>query len=456
MGENNQRPAAVGEKTDAVEPVTVAPSARNGLPRLAAFTNLFNSAGEIFKEKVWIMVGIYVFPILLSALVFSPLVSNFSRNPAVSSGIIAAAAFVVFILLSGLAGLGMVYSLKDQSNIAQSYAKAWKTAFNYYWILLLSFFIGFGGLVMGIIPAFIFGVWFVFAIFVYVFQGQRGIKALLRSKEYVTGYWWGVAWRLFILGIIFWIIDLAVRFLASLSPDVGLVISYIVQLVTVPFAVIFEYLIFKNLMEVKPQLAEAQVSGKRGFFVFSAWLGVAAIIAIPILALNFIFGSFISPSSQSSVGAILQQARDSQRVQDAMVLNSAISQWLADVQTTTWKTGLYCSGGNGSFPGGGKCLVSESTSTDGTGWVPINFNVLPGGSPLSGLPIDPANNSPICQFSAVGCFYAIRLDKTFGQYRIYVPLESSKYQAQFGATDGGNLANWYEAGSDISSTATQP
>ena len=422
---------------------------------MTGFVALFNKTVELFKERIWVLVGIYIFPILLSVLVFSPLVSNFSRNPSVSSGVAAAAAFLVFILLNGLAGLGMVYSLKDRSNVVQSYTKAWRGVLNYYWILLLSFLIGFGGLVMGVIPVFIFGVWFVFAIYVYAFQGQKGINALLRSKEYVTNYWWDVAWRLFLLGIIFWVIDLVIRLLSSLSPDLGLIISYIVQLATVPFAIIFEYLIFRNLTEIKPQLAESKISGKKGFFVFSAWLGVAAIIAIPILALNFLFGSFGS-LSQPSVSAIYQQARDSERIQDASTLNAAISQWLADVQTTTWKTGYYCSGGNGVFPGGGKCIVSNSTSTNGTGWVPINFDAIETGSSLSGLPIDPVNNSSACQFSPGGCFYAIRLDKTFGQYRVYVPLESSKYRSQFGAADGGNLVDWYEVGSDISSTTTQP
>jgi hypothetical protein len=456
LGQREGQDVAANSSNGDPDPITSPTPSKNRLPPMMGFVGLFNGTVELFKERIWVLLGIYIFPILLSVLVFSPLVSNFSRSPSVSSGVAAAAAFLVFILLNSLAGLGMVYSLKDQSNIAQSYGKAWRSVLNYYWILLLSFLIGFGGLVMGVIPVFIFGVWFVFAIYVYAFQGQKGINALLRSKEYVTNYWWDVAWRLFLLGIIFWVIDLVIRFLSSLSLDLGLIISYIVQLVTVPFAVTFEYLIFRNLMEIKPQLAESKISGRKGFFVFSAWLGVAAIIAIPILALNFLFGSFGS-LSQPSVSVIYQQARDSERLQDASTLNSAISMWLADVSTSTWETGLYCSGGNGSFPGGGKCLVSESTSTDGTGWVPINFDALQGGSPfLSGLPIDPANNSSICQVSPGGCFYAIRLDKTFGQYRIYVPLESSKYQTQFGAVDGGNLAGWYEVGSDISSTTTQP
>lgn len=283
LGQNSRQQPTDNQNTDTKnsEASDLASSvlrSKRGLPLMTKFADLIRSADKIFIERIWTLVGICAFPILFSAFIFSPLVYNFGRNSSVSSGAIAVVALFLLTLLNGLAGLAIIYSLKDKSDIVQSYVKAWKSVLNYYWILLLSFLIGFGGLVMGLIPAFIFGIWFAFAGYVYVFYGQKGINALLRSKEYVTDYWWDVFWRFFLLGIVFWVINLVVRFIGSLSPEIGTGIAYVVQLVIFPFGIIFSYLIFHNLTEIKPELATTKVSGRRGFFAFSAWLGLAVII----------------------------------------------------------------------------------------------------------------------------------------------------------------------------------
>lgn len=153
---------------------------------------------------------------------------------------------------------------------------------------------------------------------------------------------------------------------------------------------------------------------------------------------------------------ILRQGRDSTRLSDLAALNSALSLFLADVSTTTWVGTSYCMVGT-TRPDGGACTLTTSTLVNGSGWIPINFSAISVGSPLAKLPIDPSNtsvaNGAACAGAVPGCFYAYEPSSTaitgFGRYKFYVNFESLKYSPKESA-DGGNIADWYEIGSDLS------
>ena len=78
------------------------------------------------------------------------------------------------------------------------------------WIgILNSFFVG-GASMLFVIPGLVLAVWFMFAPYIMVMENVRGWQALLRSKEYVRGYWWPVFWRLIGFGLISFIFFIAV------------------------------------------------------------------------------------------------------------------------------------------------------------------------------------------------------------------------------------------------------
>lgn len=152
---------------------------------------------------------------------------------------------------------------------------------------------------------------------------------------------------------------------------------------------------------------------------------------------------------------ILRQGRDSTRLSDLSAINSALSLFLSDVTTTTWVTTSYCMVGT-ARPDGGVCTTNTSTVVNGSGWIPVNFSAISVGSPLSKLPIDPINssvaNGSACSGVVNGCFYAYEPSSTavtgYGRYKLYANLESLKYIPK-GATDGGNVSDWYEVGNDL-------
>lgn len=156
----------------------------------------------------------------------------------------------------------------------------------------------------------------------------------------------------------------------------------------------------------------------------------------------------------------LAEERDGQRISDLDTVRTAINIYLSQTQGTPnidlqKSPGGICSSkpGSGQTPfAGGNCRVVTSTAMDGTGWVDINFNNLPGGSPMSKLPLDPVNNGIY--------FYSYKGINTSGTpnytFKLVTRLESTKFRTKMIDTSTGKSCItyteptcWYEVGTNI-------
>ncbi len=145
-------------------------------------------------------------------------------------------------------------------------------------------------------------------------------------------------------------------------------------------------------------------------------------------------------------GELLAQARDAGRIADMNSLNSAIALYLSDVSSPSLDVGPYST--INATCGFGTCTVRTNYSTNGTGWVGVNFSTISGGSPMANLPRDPTS-SAVYQYAYKG----ENANKTF---ELNARLESQKYRNKM-TTDGGDkniCSTWteescyYEIGSD--------
>jgi prepilin-type N-terminal cleavage/methylation domain-containing protein len=187
---------------------------------------------------------------------------------------------------------------------------------------------------------------------------------------------------------------------------------------------------------------------RRAGFTLIELLVVIAIIAI----LSVVVVLTLNPAD------LFRQGRDSTRLSDMDTLTRAVSYYGTDQggnrnfslgtpnvtylsipdPTATTTAGTNCAGigflGGGSF----HCAASSTfRNVDGTGWIPLNFTNMSGGSPFSILPVDPTNQS------STNFYYTYQTDGTTFKLR-GVP-ESQRYVAQTGNgqasfTGGSNLA----------------
>ena len=156
---------------------------------------------------------------------------------------------------------------------------------------------------------------------------------------------------------------------------------------------------------------------------------------------------------------LLAQARDSKRQQDLSALNQALNTVYALDQTISFGTSsiVYTSlpdssstcgsWGLPTLPSGWSYHCSPTTTlqqTNGTGWIPVNFNTT-GAVSLASLPLDPQNTS------STGLYYTY---VTGGSYELTAAFESTKYKmggdGDKASTDGGSYPDLYEQGSNLS------
>ena len=204
---------------------------------------------------------------------------------------------------------------------------------------------------------------------------------------------------------------------------------------------------------------------KKGFTLLELLI-VIAVIAV----LSAVLVIVINPTET------LQKSRDSQRISDLATMKSAFGMYLTTTSSPqlAGAANVNCLGGASpkvylsvptstasttsavvtGFTAGfyQSASVASSTVTDGTGWIPVNFNSITGGSPISNLPIDPTNTmSAAGSLTNSDLMYRYACKASPVSYEINAKLESTEYTTNDnrGSKDGGNNATLYEVGTDL-------
>lgn len=207
-------------------------------------------------------------------------------------------------------------------------------------------------------------------------------------------------------------------------------------------------------------------------FTLLELLIVVSIIAILSVALVLV----LDPAET------LKKSRDAQRMSDMSTMKTAIALYVTSTTTpylggvsanTTCKatpTGAYVSGDDVFYSLAGANTITDATIdggttsvpdpmnvatpalTDGTGWIPVSFDSLTGGSPISNLPVDPVNTiSDLANVASSDLVYRYACSVTPLAFEINAQLESTAYTSADNkkTADGGNNSNFYEIGTNL-------
>jgi len=156
---------------------------------------------------------------------------------------------------------------------------------------------------------------------------------------------------------------------------------------------------------------------------------------------------------------LLKKARDSQRISDLNTLKTAIAYYITETSSpsigtigtsTTYSdvADVACLGGSAD--------ASVALTTDGNGWIPINFDGMTGGSPIGSLPKDP---NPTTATANPARYYVYLVGSTTNYTFVLAANMESTYYSSGGdgdveSNDGGAQSGLYEVGTDMDTLST--
>lgn len=258
---------------------------RNGLAKIG---ELFSNTWEIFKSRFWTLILLYILAAIFCFVAFgiffgigfllSSVLPDAREVILVFSGFIGAIAGIIAVTWGVGAFICAVsdFDLGIKDALSQGSQKIW----SFLWIFSLLSYILTGGFLLFIIPGIIFSTWFFFSQFILAQEDMRGMDALLKSKEYVSGYWFDI----FLRFLLIWVLSLVI----SMIPYIGFILS----IAFTPFLWIYAYLLYDDLKATKGDVTYTSTSGEK-----AKWLGIATLgyILVPLLLIMFM-GTYLMSS----------------------------------------------------------------------------------------------------------------------------------------------------------------
>ena len=270
---------------------------KDGLSRIS---DLFTKTWDIFKRRFGSLVALYLLTIVFFALVFglffgagyllSTVFPEARLLLLATSGVIGGVAGCI-ALFWGLSAV--ICAVSDETlGIRDSLEAGSKKLWSFIWIFTILSYIVTGGFLLFVIPGIIFSIWFFFSQFILAREDERGMNALLKSKEYVKGYWFDVFLRMLII----WIISAVIGGI----PFVG----WILSLFFMPFAMIFSFLVYEDLKAIKGDVSYASSSGEKLKWIGAGTLGyiVMPFLLIVLLGASFLTSLFLLTGMMKSPG----------------------------------------------------------------------------------------------------------------------------------------------------------
>ncbi len=247
---------------------------------LTGIGNLFEKTWDIFKRRIGTLIVLYLITI---GLVLIPvgifILLAYLISLALHGG--TEALIIVGSVIGGTAGIiagcwgfgSFICAIADERlSIKDSLEKGGQKIWAFIWLFSLLGYIIPGGYLLFFIPGVLFMVWFAFAVFILPNEDEKGMNAVLKSKEYIKGHWVDVFVRLFII----WLASVGV----GMIPLIGSVLS----LLFVPFEMIFIYLIYEDLRSIKGDVSSRFSIGEK-----IGWIGIATLGYIVVLVMIVVF-----------------------------------------------------------------------------------------------------------------------------------------------------------------------
>jgi len=264
------------------------------MTKLIGVSELFKKTWAIYREKFTLFVGLLALPLLL--MVISQLLML------VGNGLVSTLAKLIG-LVAGVGilwgGASLILALRDRAQaltIKESYRLSWtKKLLSLIWVAILTMFIAGGACWLFLVPGIILTVWLIFAQILVLVENEKGMTAIVKSREYTRGYFWPILGRyalaMVVLGIVYLVIMsvaglITQKLLGGLSyAIISSLLGAIINILLMPLAVVYLYLLYENLKQVKGGSVAIDPAKKQKVWYLA--IGLAGWILVAIVWIFF-------------------------------------------------------------------------------------------------------------------------------------------------------------------------
>lgn len=106
----------------------------------------------------------------------------------------------LWIWIAGVMAIKLIIN-NEKFIIKNIYKKAWATVWKFSILSLVLMLIYFGGLILLLIPALIFGIWYSFSKFIFIDKNVGIKESLSKSKQLINGRFWAILGRYIVFGL---------------------------------------------------------------------------------------------------------------------------------------------------------------------------------------------------------------------------------------------------------------
>jgi hypothetical protein len=252
-----------------MDTASAAPTLR---PRLPAAPAIFSMAWQMYRERFIKFLHLYwlgflvLLPFMVVMLLFALTKTFLPGGPTsqvttvllILAGVITLPVAIYFGARTQISII-LMYSQPPSAATKEIFAASRQYFWSYLWLVILTGILVMLWALLFIIPAIIWGVFYSFGSLVLIYGGLKGYAALKHSRELIRGYWWAVFGREMFLGLVFMVIMIILSIPSSAIPNQGLardfwnMITQIVNWLIGPFAGLYIYLLYRNLVTIKNQ-----------------------------------------------------------------------------------------------------------------------------------------------------------------------------------------------------------
>lgn len=237
--------------------------------KLTPTLDLFELSVRIWWKNLvkFILVGVWGFIYALIPvaviLLFAIIMSRQGDNVSLSLEIVSLLAFffgfcaAIYFMIRGYIGAFLLIKKNYEGKPLEIFKETKSLAAPYIGLSILTAVLVLLWSLLLIVPGIIYSVFYSLAIYVFFFEGKRGMAALRRSQELVKGYWWPVFGRVCFLTAVMWVFGMVISIPSDMLQEQSVawrLYNGIIQLFNFligPISLLFSYQIYKDLVNIK-------------------------------------------------------------------------------------------------------------------------------------------------------------------------------------------------------------